>query len=376
VYSDSTATIVIGGGLAGLTSALLLQAEGKEVIVLEAKDYPRHKVCGEFISREILPLFNQLDLWPKDYTLPQITELRLSVASGKQLSLSLSHGAIGWSRYKMDEQLANTFKSRGGIILSNSPVVDLSRDNDSFKLRLRDDSELRSKLVLAAIGKRSLLDKSLNPNPPKRSRWMGWKMHFRLDGFPSTQVQLHNFPGGYAGLSQVEDGIVNMAALLDSRLIKGEGDSWNKVKRLLSQNPYLNSFLNSATEIIDRPIAVSQLDYSPRPQVTNGILLLGDSAGMIHPLSGNGMAMAIGSAQLAVKSALPFLEKEISRKQMEADYSRAWQQQYRQRLRVSRFLRAAFAASGKSEMALKIALGAPSLSRWLERQTHGKAPAL
>lgn len=368
--------VIIGGGLAGLVAALILQKEGREVLVLEAKDYPRHKVCGEFISREIVPLFDELDLWPTEYTLPQITQLQLSVASGKYLTLPLSHGAVGWSRKEMDWHLAEVFKARGGQIHTNSTVRNLYLENEDFILETNRSIKIKTSLAIAAIGRRSSLDKHLGIKQKERSQWMGWKMHFQKDDFPNDEVHLHNFPGGYAGLSRVENGKVNMAALLDSRLLKGEGNSWQEVKKLLSQNTHLNSFLNSSEELIDRPVAVSQLDYSPRPKVAKGVLLIGDTAGMIHPLSGNGMAMAIGSAQIASACAVPFLNGELSREEMEAVYQEKWKQQYQRRLRVSRMLRATFAASGKSEIALRTALAMPFLTRWLEKQTHGKAPAL
>lgn len=375
VHAEESEVIIVGGGLAGLIAALLLQSEGKQVLVMEARDYPRHKVCGEFISREVVPLFDKLNLWP-EYELPQIRQLRLSVASGRELEMVLSHGAFGWSRYHLDQHLAQLYTARGGKLLTRGPVRQIGKTEAGFKVETADGRLFQARILMAAVGKKSSIDKAIGLGSGKRSPWMGWKMHFELPDFPTDRVELHNFSGGYAGLSRVEKGRINMAALVDSRLVKGKEDAWKLALKAFRQNPYMREFLDQAKPLLEKPVAVSQLEYGNRPQVSNGVLLLGDSAGMIHPLSGNGMAMAIGSAQLAVEAAISFLNGTIDQSAMEGRYQKSWRQHYHQRLRVSRLLRAFFAASGKSEWAMQAALALPTLTRWLERQTHGKAPAL
>jgi Dehydrogenases (flavoproteins) len=255
-------------------------------------------------------------------------------------------------------------------------VRSIRREGEHFRLQLADGSTYRSKVVLAALGKRSSLDRDLKIEPLQRSPWTAWKMHFHQAEFPAHEVHLHNFPGGYAGLSRVEEGRINMASLLHQSYLRPGRPAWPQVKNALAQNPHLRAFFASAEALLSQPVAISQLDYGTRPQVAQGVLLLGDTAGMIHPLSGNGMAMAMGSAQLAAAAVEPFLSGLGSRLQMEAQYRHSWQAQYRRRLQVSRLLRRFFAASQRSEWALRLALGLPPLTRWLERQTHGKAPAL
>src|SRR5437868_7443463 len=97
--------IIIGGGLAGLVNAILLADAGLDVVVVEKKRYPFHRVCGEYISNEVLPFLRKIGADPEPCKPAHIDKLFLSSASGKAIQLPLEAGGFGISRYTFDNYL-------------------------------------------------------------------------------------------------------------------------------------------------------------------------------------------------------------------------------------------------------------------------------
>src|SRR5204863_8713964 len=95
--------IIAGGGLAGMTAAILLSKAGKKVLLIEKKSYPLHKVCSEYISNEVITYLRSIDFDPFSLGASRISKLRISTPSGKNIDCSLDLGGFGLSRYKMDE---------------------------------------------------------------------------------------------------------------------------------------------------------------------------------------------------------------------------------------------------------------------------------
>src|SRR5687767_1444022 len=94
--------IIVGGGLAGLINAIQLAKAGLQVLLVEKKQYPFHKVCGEYVSNEVLPFFQKLDINPDYLGASHITRLQVTSPSGKyQLSMPLDLGGFGISRYTL-----------------------------------------------------------------------------------------------------------------------------------------------------------------------------------------------------------------------------------------------------------------------------------
>ncbi|HSP82257.1 MAG TPA: FAD-dependent oxidoreductase, partial [Gillisia sp.] len=151
---------IVGGGLAGLTSAIHLAGAGLKVCVLEKDPYPQHKVCGEYLSREIMPYLESLGVNLELQKPVNINTLKYSNPSGKTIDTTLPQGGIGMSRYLLDSVLYQKALENGatGII---DTVVNIEFREDSFLLTMKEEMPLKAKIVLGAFGKRSLLDKKL-----------------------------------------------------------------------------------------------------------------------------------------------------------------------------------------------------------------------
>ncbi|WP_372919846.1 NAD(P)/FAD-dependent oxidoreductase, partial [Salegentibacter sp.] len=147
--------IVIGGGLAGLTAAIHLSRKGVPVKVFEKEVYPKHKVCGEYISREILPYLESLEIDLLELNPPQINELFYSTRKGNSIKANLPLGGLGVSRYNMDNFLWKKAKKSGAEVLFEE-VIEVKIENDKeFEIETASGKNYKAPIVLGAFGKRS-----------------------------------------------------------------------------------------------------------------------------------------------------------------------------------------------------------------------------
>ncbi len=365
--------IIIGGGLAGLTAAIHLSQEKHAVLVLEKNRYPQHKVCGEYVSNEIIPYLNTLGVPISDSGAVQIDQLQLSTVSGKATQSKLPLGGIGISRYRFDALLYEKALENGVQFVFESASA-ITYADDSFLVTTANNTSFSSRITIGAYGKRSTIDKQLNRDfIQRKSAWLGVKAHYQWDAFPENQVALHNFKGGYAGLSKTETGAVNFCYLASYKSFQEEKSVAGFNEKVVAQNPFLNDFLANATPIFNEPITIAQLSFAAKKAVENHIIMCGDTAGLIHPLCGNGMAMAIHSAKIASQYIHDYLTKEnYNRTQLESDYTTAWNTSFKHRLWMGRQLQALLLNENLSKLALQMVTTAPGLLRKLIRNTHGK----
>lgn len=363
---------IIGGGLAGLTSSVILAHAGYEVVLFEKKDYPRHKVCGEYISNEIRPLLESLGLYPDDPKPVNINRFQFSSRSQAPVETKMEMGGFGISRYALDKHLYKKALEAGVQVIVNTEVtaVDFWEETE-FRLSTTDKRTYRSRVVVGAQGKRSSLDKGLSRQfMNKTTEYIAVKQHFRAE-FPEDLVALHNFEGGYAGLSMVEDQRVNMCYLTSTRVFKKYRDLDDFQTQHLSRNTSLASFLENAEPIFDKPLVISQVNFDPKLAVEAHFLMCGDSAGLIHPLCGNGMAMAIHSAAFCSEFIAAFLDGEITREEMEESYAKAWREVFSARLKFGRYASNLFGVGIFTDLAIRLARNFPRLFRRSLRLSHG-----
>lgn len=363
--------IIIGGGLAGLTSAIHLLKYHKKIIVLEKNEFPQHKVCGEFISNEVLSYFTYLNINIDELQPVKINRLKLVLESNESLQQELSLGGFGISRYGLDNFLAKMVSQNGGDIIIDE-VQDIIYKYEYFNVTTISNKTYSSKLVFGCFGKRSNLDKVLNRNFFfKKSHWLGVKYHAK-GKYQDDEVGLYTFDGGYCGVSKVENNTLNICYLVNLSSFKKYNDIENFEKNILFKNKELETIISSSTKLFAKPKTISQISFDYKPKVENHILMLGDAAGMIHPLCGNGMAMAIHSAKIASTLTLDFLNNTISRKQLENYYAIQWNKSFNKRLKTGVFLSKILLNKFWSRFLLKLIVTFPKLLNLLIKRTHGK----
>ena len=364
--------IVIGGGLAGLCNAIHLSKMGKKVLLIEKNEYPKHKVCGEYISNEVLPYLDFLEVNPFDFGAVRINKFQLSTTKSNIISAKLPLGGFGISRYTLDFVLSEKAKENGVTILQDV-VLNITFLKDVFQVETKDNNTFTSKITIGAFGKRSLLDVKMARNfIQKKSPYLGVKIHVK-GNFKEDLVALHNFKGGYCGVSKVENNAINLCYITNYATFKQYKNIEDFQEQVVFKNNYLKEIFHSSEALFEKPLSISQISFETKKPVEDHVLMCGDSAGMIHPLCGNGMSMAIQSAQLASKLILNYFNGKIeTRKELEKQYIRQWNQKFSLRLKAGHFIAMLFRKDTIASVLLQILKKLPFLLPIIIKQTHGK----
>jgi flavin-dependent dehydrogenase len=281
---------IAGGGLAGLTLGIGLRQRGVPAALWEAGHYPRHRVSGEFIcgrGQETLARLGLLELLERAGAVSADTAAFFS-ATKSTGPLPLPLRAICLSCFTLDATLAEKFRELGGELLEGK----------------RRSDEDYGEGVVRTTGRRLQTEEG-------GARWFGIKAHAR--NVPLTAgLEMHVSPRGYVGLCRVNGGMVNVCGLLRCRAGESVGpQNWRELLRGPA-GPPLHQRLASAEFDENSFCVVAGLSLQPRRAVANADCCIGDAITMIPPITGNGMSMAIESAELAIEPLVAWSRGEIS----------------------------------------------------------------
>jgi len=372
-----TNVAIVGGGLAGLSLSIQLAQTGYSVILFEKETYPFHKVCGEYISMESWDFIQSLGIDLDKLNVSCISQLQVSAPNGKFIQHTLPLGGFGISRYLLDDTLAQIAQSNGVIIKKNTKVTDIVFANDVFDIHT-EGNIYKAKIVCGSFGKRSNLDvKWKRPfalaAKNNNNNYVGIKYHVTAD-LPADTILLHNFQDGYCGISKIEDGKYCLCYLTTANnLKKSNGNIKLMEQNILSQNPHLKNIFSSVEILYDAPLTISQISFDKKSQVDDHILMIGDAAGMITPLCGNGMSMALHGSKLAFEQVNAFLQNDISREKMEQQYIQQWSHHFGKRLKAGRIIQKLFGNKIVTNIFITTLKPFPKLVNFLINQTHGES---
>lgn len=363
--------VIIGGGLAGLTAGIHLSKAKLSVVIIEKSSYPRHKVCGEYISNEILPYIQWLEIDISELNPAKIDTFELTTLSGNHINANLPLGGFGVSRYTLDYFLYKKALSSGCKVL-NEQVTGVSFSDEVFTITT-SEVLFSTKIVLGAYGKRSNVDLVLDRDFIKhKSPWLAVKAHYK-GNFPDNIVALHNFSGGYCGVSKVENDIINICYLADYATFKKYKNIEEYQKQVLYKNKHLKNVFENSTMVFDKPLTISQICFEEKTIIENHMLMIGDTAGLIHPLCGNGMAMAIHSAKIASELIVNFHKGTIaSREEMEKKYIEEWNRNFGKRMNTGKLLARALKSRVVSKGIFFFLSLFPQVLNKIIKNTHGK----
>jgi flavin-dependent dehydrogenase len=368
--------VIAGGGLAGLALAIQLARSGYSVALLEKETYPYHKVCGEYVSLESWNFLEELGLPLSDWNLPIIRHLLVSAPNGESILHDLPLGGFGISRYKLDSAMAAIARSEGVDLYEAVKVTDMRFEHSMFTVRT-NEAVLYSRIACAAYGKRSNLDiKWRRTFTQKRSdrlnNYVAVKYHVRAD-VPADLIALHNFRDGYCGISRIEEEKCCLCYITTARNLRESGNSISEMEKcILRQNPFLENIFSTANFLFPQPVTISQISYEKRARVEDHVLFIGDAAGMIPPLAGNGMSMALHGSKIAHRNIDGYLKGQFARHEMEQEYMDQWDRQFGRRLWAGRLLQSFFGSERRTNLLVNSLKPFPRLVSFLIRQTHGE----
>jgi flavin-dependent dehydrogenase len=289
--------IVIGGGPAGMSAAITAARQGAGVLLLERGKYPRHKVCGEFVSSESLDLLRNLLAPPYQSLLADalpISAARIFLDE-RVLNAPIHPPAASIARFDLDEVLYQSALAAGVEVRTRTTVQGI-RHRDPFRI-LTSAGEWEARSAVNAAGRWSNLTVGQIVSSQK---WLGVKAHF-AESSPQPSVDLYFFEGGYCGVQPValrndsSRGRVNAAAMV-------RADTASSLPQILALNPALAERSRN-WRLLSDPVTTSPLIFR-RPEPTrDGVLNAGDAAGFVDPFVGDGISLALRSGALAAECA-------------------------------------------------------------------------
>lgn len=354
---------------------------GWDVLLLERDRLPRHKVCGEFLSPEARLSLHNLGLYPVVNGLgpAPLTGAVLTTRRGTTVELPLPGQAWGLSRFVLDASLAQAAVRQGAQLCMGATVTACTRPNGHYRLRLRGKNtpdQVQARAVIMACGRHSWpgLSPGIAPDKnPKRGwrRCVGLKTHYNHIEMP-PRVELYLFSGGYAGINPIEQGRANVCLLMTYDAFERAGKSVaGAIAAVAARHNLLARRLNSGRALPETACAVAPVDTHRPARPWAGVACLGDTAAMIPPLTGDGMAMALRSTELCLPLADAFLRGRLSLTGWANAYNRAWQAEFNRRLVVGRLLQNLLAAPWSGEALVSLGRWWPGLADYFVRATRG-----
>lgn len=271
---------IVGGGLAGLTLGIGLRRRGVPVTVWEAGDYPRHRVCGEFISGrgpEVLERFGLMNRCRQAGAV-EVRTAMFVLGEDRAPCRELARPGVGLSRHVLDALLADFFCELGGELRRNC----------------RWAGKADGEGVVRASGRRAQTSEL-------SGRWFGVKAHIATGAVAlEADLEMHVLPNGYVGLNRIGNGEINVCGLFraaaESRRAESKAD-WLRGE----PGTLLHERLGRAEFAPRSFCAVAGLELRPRRAGAGDECCIGDALTMTPPVTGNGMSMALESAELAVE---------------------------------------------------------------------------
>ncbi|MES1220911.1 MAG: pyridine nucleotide-disulfide oxidoreductase, partial [Bacteroidota bacterium] len=300
----------------------------------------------------------------------------ITAPNGKMLEHMLPLGGFGISRYTLDSMLSSIAVKNGVTLKEKTKVQNISFHDEKFNIEC-DGYAIKATVGAGTFGKRSNIDtawqrKFTLQKPDKLNNYIGVKYHIHYD-FPEDSIALHNFSGGYSGISRIEENKYCLCYLTTAANLKASNNDIKKMESdILCRNPHLKKIFTDGEFLPGFPSVISQISFSQKTQVENHVLMIGDSAGMISPLCGNGMSMALHGSKIAFEKANIYLDKKIARGQMEEEYQYEWANLFASRLRTGRIVQRFFGSSFLSNMLISILKPFPGAINKIISETHGQ----
>lgn len=353
--------IVIGGGPAGAAAAITAARAGASVTLLEAGRFPRHKVCGEFVSAESLSLLGRLldasctDAMRKA---PRISAARLFV-DGQVVRAEVEPAAASIPRFDLDAALWESAKLLGVEAVERVRVLEV-HSGDWFVVK-NADREIESRAVIDASGRWSNISQKRLLTQGE-AKWIGLKAHFG-ESSASRSVDLYFFPGGYCGVQPVSENSVNACAMV-------QADIASSLPEVLELHPALRQ-RSRDWQMVSDPVSVAPLIFDPPRSVRDSLLLAGDAAGFVDPFVGDGISLALRSGALAAECLAGFLSGKSPLQNALRQYGTTYRQQFGPIFRTSSRLRKMLLLPKAIRIAILAMLQrSPGMTSYLVRKTR------
>ncbi len=293
---------IIGGGPAGSAAAITAARRGVSVALFEAHEYPRQKVCGEFVSAESRDVLGELlGEWQAIDLFQAASEIRSNrmLFGERTIETPLSPPGVSLTRYVLDRALWLTAGNCGAQTFTNCAVRSI-QGRGPFLLRT-SGGDCRARAVIVAAGRWSQFE--TRRELPDGPRWIGLKAHF-YDEQPPASTDLYFFDHGYCGVQRVDQHTVNVSAVVRS-------DRATSLEQVFGLHPQLNRRAENWRQLF-KTITTAPLVHRPARPVQGSLMFAGDAAAFLDPFAGDGISIALRSGSMAARAACQYLSGKCS----------------------------------------------------------------
>ena len=368
--------IIAGAGPAGSSAAIQLAQSDLSVLLIEQKRFPRPKLCGEFISPECFSHFEKLGVVDAMLASNPTTLKTTVFYSSRGHSVSVPSrwfgggAALGLSRATMDNNLFLRARTVGVDVLEDAVVTDVIEGHSRVQgVRVKTSSgnhNYSARLTIDATGRSKILTRRLQLNrKPRKPPFVAFKTHLSGAEPEANVCEIYSYPGGYGGLSTIENGISNLCFIVSAGDVRRFNSNAETVMQERVMRNRRAAYTLSNAKRCTEWLSVSLERFgSSEPAPKPGLIAIGDSASFIDPFTGSGMLMALESAELASAIVVAHLNNHSSLDEIRKDYCKQYSEKFGSRLRVSSLLRRTAFDPRRAEMTIV----ACSLNGWIRNQ--------
>jgi flavin-dependent dehydrogenase len=349
--------VIAGAGPAGSACAITAARAGARVLLLEKDHFPRQKVCGEFVSSESLGLLQGLLQEKQFHSYPTIGSSRVFL-DNKILTLPVSPAAQSIPRFELDAALFLAAKQTGVDARENVSVLEIQQ-GETFTV-ITKEKIFTAKAVVNSSGRWSKLTQF---DVTGKEKWIGLKAHFTEPSAPQS-VDLYFFPCGYCGITPVDADSVNACAMVRTDVGHSLEEVFTKEPRLLQRSRIWQPLFPTVT--------TSPLYFREPQTQSEGMFLVGDTAGFIDPFAGDGISLALQSGALAAEWIMQFLGGKCSLQQARDEYRAAYRRRFIPAFRNAARLRSALTSPKWIRRAAMSMAALPGIGELLVRGTRAR----
>lgn len=367
--------IVIGAGIAGSSCALQLAKQGHRTLLLDRQEFPRHKTCGEFMSPETREMLEYLGIHLLGHEVNPGTmeHARIIMPQGGEITAPLPGQAYGISRYVLDALLHEKALEAGTHIATKTTVMNIQKvEHQMYEVETRQGNErfrFQAKAVIGAYGTKKPRGVTASDDNRDDTVYVGVKSHYSGITLP-PRVELYFCEGGYVGMSPIENGAVNVAALLTLDAVQGSGKSVPEILHAASlTNGRLAQGIAAGTPVPGTQVSIAPLHLSDTPEPWSEYPHIGDALLMLPPLCGDGMSVALRSSLLCSHWTDKYLRGELSYLDWQKEYTKEANDTFTQLLRRARRIQK-FAFAKTNRFYPGITRMIPGLASYLVKATR------
>jgi geranylgeranyl reductase family protein len=341
---------IAGAGPSGSSAAIALARKGYSVALVDKEQFPREKLCGDFLNPVNWPLLRQLDVEREVLSCPheKVTAFRLTSFSGDEAEVPLPKRngtmafGLGLRRFDLDHVLFTQAEHNGATVLQDCRVKELRRESDEWLVRCERSGMIdrfRARILIGADGRNSWVAHRLGMTggTARHGRSVGFQVHLKCSKGVAGKVEIHLFPGGYAGLVRLNHDTVTLGLAIDKSRLPAHRPADFLLNSCLPQNPWLREIARA--ERISEVRSAYPLYFPPRRVCGEGVLLVGDAARVNEPVTGEGIYFAIKSSLLAADTIHQAFERtDFSATHLWA-YAREWRRVFRLRRGTNSLIR-------------------------------------